>query len=88
MSLLTPHHLTSNSQHPEESPMPVTDFGADELAGYRPESTAPQDFDAFWERTLAEARSHGGAVKAERVTEQYGLRTVEVDDVPVSYTHL
>ncbi|PBC70355.1 cephalosporin-C deacetylase [Streptomyces sp. TLI_235] len=81
MSLLTPHHLTSSSQHPEESPVPLTDFGLDELAGYQPESTIPQDFDEFWQRTLAEARSHGGAVKAERVTAHYGLRTVEVDDV-------
>ncbi|GAA1941735.1 acetylxylan esterase [Kitasatospora viridis] len=61
--------------------MPLNDFGQAELAAYQPEVTVPQDFDAFWQRTLAEARSHGGAVKAERVTDQYGLRTVEVDDV-------
>ncbi|MEU9047539.1 MULTISPECIES: acetylxylan esterase [unclassified Kitasatospora] len=61
--------------------MPLTDFGLDELVRYRPEPSAPQDFDDFWQRTLADARSHGGAVKVERVTAQYGLRTVEVDDV-------
>ncbi|MFH8627696.1 acetylxylan esterase, partial [Streptomyces vietnamensis] len=38
--------------------MPVTDFGADELVGYRPEAPVPQDFDEFWRRTLAEARSY------------------------------
>ncbi|MEV5279410.1 acetylxylan esterase [Streptomyces sp. NPDC051993] len=61
--------------------MPLTDFGLDELVRYQPELTIPQDFDAFWRRTLADARSHGTAVKAERVTSQYALRTVEVDDV-------
>ncbi|MFF4381248.1 acetylxylan esterase [Kitasatospora sp. NPDC001547] len=61
--------------------MPHTDFGLDELVGYRPDLPAPEDFDAFWRRTLAEARSHGGVVKADRVTARYGLRTVEVDDV-------
>ncbi|BFV55658.1 acetylxylan esterase [Kitasatospora sp. CMC57] len=61
--------------------MPLTDFGLDELTAYRPEMNAPEEFDAFWQRTLAEARTHDGAVKAERVTSQYALRTVEVDDV-------
>ncbi|MFF7791776.1 acetylxylan esterase [Streptomyces sp. NPDC007991] len=32
--------------------MPLTDFGHDELVGYRPVSTAPHDFDAFWQHTL------------------------------------
>ncbi|MFH9968081.1 acetylxylan esterase [Streptomyces mirabilis] len=61
--------------------MPLTDLGPEDLVGYRPKSPAPDDFDPFWQRTLAEARAQGGAVKTERVTEQYGLRTVEVDDV-------
>lgn len=81
MSLLTSHHIGSSSLHPEEAPMPLTDFGLDELVDYRPELTIPQDFDEFWRLTLADARSHGAAVKAERVTSQYALRTVEVDDV-------
>ncbi|MEV6237590.1 acetylxylan esterase [Lentzea sp. NPDC051838] len=59
--------------------MPLTDSGLDELITYRPQLKAPADFDAFWERTLAVARSRGGAVKAERITTP--LRTVEVDDV-------
>lgn len=61
--------------------MPLTDFGHDELVGYRPVSTAPYDFDAFWQRTLDDARTQGGAVKAERVTDRFRLRTVEVDDL-------
>jgi len=61
--------------------MPLTDFGPDELVRYRPEVTGPKDFDEFWQRTLDEARSSGGPVTTERVTAQYGLRTVEVDDV-------
>ncbi|MFD7337498.1 acetylxylan esterase [Streptomyces violascens] len=61
--------------------MPLTDFGLDELVCYQPELTTPQDFDEFWRRTLTDARSHGAAVKAERVTSRYALRTVEVDDV-------
>lgn len=61
--------------------MPLTDISLDKLVGYRPESTVPEDFDAFWSRTLAESRAHGEAVKATRVTDQYLLRTVEVDDV-------
>ncbi|MFD0327490.1 acetylxylan esterase [Streptacidiphilus monticola] len=73
--------VTSNSLHPEETPMPQTDFGLDELAGYRPAADLPRDFDSFWQHTLEEARARGGAVKAERVTSTYRLRTVEVDDV-------
>ncbi|MFC5908420.1 acetylxylan esterase [Streptacidiphilus monticola] len=61
--------------------MPQTDFGLDELAGYRPAADLPRDFDSFWQHTLEEARARGGAVKAERVTSTYRLRTVEVDDV-------
>ncbi|MFC5661693.1 acetylxylan esterase [Kitasatospora misakiensis] len=61
--------------------MTPTDLGLDELQAYRPELPEPQDFDEFWQRTLAEARAHGDAVKVERVTAQWGLHTVEVDDV-------
>ncbi|MET9435848.1 alpha/beta fold hydrolase [Streptomyces sp. NPDC006551] len=61
--------------------MPLTDFDLDGLVGYHPELSAPNDFDAFWERTLAEARSLDGAIKAERVTSRHLLRTVDVDDV-------
>ncbi|MET9697274.1 acetylxylan esterase [Streptomyces sp. NPDC006529] len=61
--------------------MPLTDLGEDELVHYRPELPEPPEFDAFWRRTLAAARTHEGVVKAEPVTERHGLRTVEVDDV-------
>ncbi|MEU7386708.1 acetylxylan esterase [Streptomyces tanashiensis] len=61
--------------------MPLTDFGIEELVAYRPQSPAPRDFDAFWSRTLAEARSYEGTVKSERVTSVHLLHTVEVDDV-------
>ncbi|MCP2245974.1 acetylxylan esterase [Lentzea aerocolonigenes] len=60
--------------------MPLTDLSLDELVQYRPDLPGPQDFDAFWDRTLAEARAAGGAVKADRVTDHL-LRTVDVDDV-------
>ncbi len=59
--------------------MPLTDLTLEELTEYRPESRAPEDFDTFWDSTLAEARSKGGAVKADRVTGL--LRTVDIDDV-------
>ncbi|MGZ3144765.1 acetylxylan esterase [Lentzea chajnantorensis] len=61
--------------------MPLTDLSLDELTAYHPDLPAPPDFDAFWERTLTEARSHDGAVTAERVTDRYRLRTVEAYDV-------
>ncbi|WP_426368068.1 acetylxylan esterase [Streptomyces sp. E-08] len=61
--------------------MPLTDFASDELTGYRPELSAPKDFDTFWRDTLAEARSYGGTVKSERVTSAHLLHTVDVDDV-------
>jgi cephalosporin-C deacetylase len=61
--------------------MPLTDLSLDELATYRPDATAPEDFDVFWDGTLTEARRHGSAVKTERVTDRHLLRTVEVDDV-------
>lgn len=64
--------------------MPLEAPGPGEIAGYRPKSAAPQDFDSFWQRTLADARAHGTAVKAERCTDRYLLHAVEVDDVRFS----
>ncbi|GAB2961684.1 acetylxylan esterase [Saccharothrix stipae] len=61
--------------------MPLTDSPHDELAHYRPDASPPEDFDAFWERTLSAARACDGAVRAERVTDRHLLRTVDVDDV-------
>lgn len=37
--------------------MPHFDLSLDALRTYQPELTAPDDFDAFWEKTLVEARS-------------------------------
>ncbi|MFE9404182.1 acetylxylan esterase [Streptomyces sp. NPDC006530] len=34
--------------------MPLTDLGPDELHPYRPELSAPGDFDEFWRGTLAD----------------------------------
>ena len=60
--------------------MPLTDLPYGELVDYRPELTAPADFDGFWERTLAEARAHGGEPALTRVTDT-PLTTVDVFDV-------
>ncbi|MFD1050266.1 acetylxylan esterase, partial [Kibdelosporangium lantanae] len=32
--------------------MPLTDLSLDELATYRPDLPAPEDFDVFWDGTL------------------------------------
>jgi cephalosporin-C deacetylase len=37
--------------------MPFFDLSLDALRAYRPERTEPPDFDAFWQRTLAETRA-------------------------------
>ncbi|ERK69181.1 cephalosporin C deacetylase domain protein, partial [Leifsonia aquatica ATCC 14665] len=43
------------------SAMPLSDLTHAELLAYRPEVDEPADFDAFWTRTLAEARAAGGS---------------------------
>jgi cephalosporin-C deacetylase len=55
------------------------DLSLDELARYRPEVGEPADFDDFWNRTLAEARTHDLDVEARDVDTPY--RTVAVRDV-------
>jgi len=42
--------------------MAFTDLSPAELLAFRPEVDEPDDFDAFWKETLAEARSAGGEV--------------------------
>ena len=42
--------------------MALTDLPLTELRGYRAQLTEPDDFDAFWRTTLAEARAIGGTV--------------------------
>lgn len=53
-----------------------------ELKTYLPERDEPRDFDAFWERTLAEARRH--PLDPVFTPVDYGLRTVETFDVTFS----
>nr|WP_280696840.1 alpha/beta fold hydrolase [Kitasatospora sp. GP82] len=60
--------------------MPLTDMSYQDLVTYRPALTEPADFDAFWERTLAEARAAGGEVRLTPVTDTL-LTTVDVHDV-------
>jgi cephalosporin-C deacetylase len=55
------------------------DLPQDELVAYRPDVCEPDDFDAFWTRTIDEARAHGLEVRAEEVDTPY--RTVVVRDV-------
>lgn len=56
-----------------------SDLPADQLVHYRGSQTQPEDFDAFWEQTLAEARRHPLAVRLEPVETQ--LATLQVWDV-------
>ncbi|WP_084958078.1 acetylxylan esterase [Thermoactinospora rubra] len=55
------------------------DMPLDQLRDYRPARSEPQDFDAFWERTLAEARAHDlGASFAEVETDLALVRCFDV----------
>jgi cephalosporin-C deacetylase len=58
------------------------DLPLDELVSFRPEVTEPDDFDAFWARTLDDARTHDLDVRSEEVDTPY--RTVAVQDVTFS----
>jgi cephalosporin-C deacetylase len=55
------------------------DLPLEQLQTYRPERTEPADFDAFWQRTLDEARATPLGAAFEPV--DYGLRAVESFDV-------
>ncbi|MEU6512070.1 MULTISPECIES: acetylxylan esterase [unclassified Streptomyces] len=59
--------------------MALFDLSLAELHAYRSESTEPEDFDAFWGKTLEEAREHELDARFEPV--DTGLSTVEVYDV-------
>ncbi|MER8002274.1 acetylxylan esterase [Streptomyces sp. NPDC095613] len=59
--------------------MALFDLPVDELRAYRSRSVEPEDFDQFWEKTLAEARGHDLGARFERVPT--ALRTVELFDV-------
>jgi cephalosporin-C deacetylase len=60
----------------------LTDLGLDALWEYRSSYVRPDDFDSFWDSTLAEARSF--PLKAEAVPVETPLRTVDVYDVTFS----
>lgn len=55
------------------------DLPVDRLRTYRSTSVEPEDFDAFWTKTLDEARAHELDARFEPVAT--GLATVEVFDV-------
>ncbi|MCI3238925.1 MULTISPECIES: acetylxylan esterase [Streptomyces] len=59
--------------------MPQFDLPLDELRAYHGHSTEPEDFDAFWQKTLQETRAHELDVRFEPVVT--GLSTVQVYDV-------
>ncbi len=59
--------------------MALVDLPLEELVRYRPEVQEPDDFDGFWERTLAEARATEVDVRSEEVDTPY--HTVTVHDV-------
>jgi cephalosporin-C deacetylase len=57
----------------------LTDLAPEDLANYRSAQVDPADFDAFWERTLAEAATHDIDVRLAEVPT--GLATIKVYDV-------
>jgi cephalosporin-C deacetylase len=60
----------------------LSDLSLEELVRYVPTVAEPDDFDDFWQRTLAEARSHDLEVSSQPVDTPY--RTVTVYDVSFS----
>ncbi len=61
--------------------MPFFDMPLEQLRAYRPEVTEPVDFDAFWSRTIAEARASAAVPVWTPV--DTGLTEVEVVDVRI-----
>ncbi|MET7389261.1 acetylxylan esterase [Streptomyces sp. NPDC005529] len=59
--------------------MALFDLPLDELRPYRSASTEPEDFDAFWAKTLQEVREHELAARFEPV--ETSLKTVRTFDV-------
>jgi cephalosporin-C deacetylase len=60
----------------------LTDLGLDDLWDYRSSYIRPDDFDSFWDATLAEARSL--ELKVEAIPVDTPLRTLDVHDVTFS----
>ena len=59
--------------------MALYDLPLDELRGYRPDRNEPADFDAFWSRTLGEARARSSPAEFRPL--DTALTTVDVSDV-------
>ncbi len=59
--------------------MPLWDLDPSELAGYSPQVAEPPDFDAFWQKTLHEARAHDLGLSLTPVETHLAL--VDVFDV-------
>lgn len=59
--------------------MALFDLPLSELEHYRPPLTRPDDFDTFWENTLADTRQH--PLNAQFTPYDSGLQTVEAFDV-------
>ncbi|WP_300266941.1 acetylxylan esterase [Microbacterium sp.] len=62
--------------------MPRFDLSDEELRTYRPQVAEPDDFDDFWEKTLAESRALAEPVQVRRIDSP--LQSVEVYDVTFS----
>jgi cephalosporin-C deacetylase len=58
-----------------------TDLPESELRSYRSDQRAPEDFDAFWAGTIAEARAAASGAVPAVTPAGAGLETVEVFDV-------
>ena len=61
--------------------MPLTDLTLAELVDFRPEFEEPDDFDAFWSATLAEARPSLGPSRESSAPTGNVARTAD----PVSF---
>lgn len=59
--------------------MPFFDMSLDELRTYKPDRSEPADFDAFWQRTLDEARQYPLNAQFEEV--DFGLTAFKTYDV-------
>jgi cephalosporin-C deacetylase len=62
--------------------MAFFDLPLEQLKTYKPDRHEPEDFDAFWARTLTEARAHPLNAQFESV--DFGLRNVDTFDVTFS----
>jgi cephalosporin-C deacetylase len=65
--------------------MAFFDLPLEQLKAYKPKRTENKDFDAFWKKTLDDARKH--ALKPEFKPVDVGLRTLDTYDVTFSGAH-